>query len=275
MFSVAILEKYVKNIERMSHVLTISGPRGGSGKSVTALNLSASMGLYQKKVLLIDCDPLGTATRCSGVRRTKSPFNLSSVLKGKVPLLRAVVNTQIASWDLLPAGPELFSVSLSLSRVAANERILQLLIEDIRNDYDVVILDTPSSWSILSIAAMTAADSLVVAMSKKDPLIADFYALLKFVQYIRKFHGVDLKIAGISLNRFQQFGGHLEDTVEGCHSCIQDLLYKNLIPEDRAIDEAFSMKTPLVLYDVNAPAAKAYLGLAREIILSLNGHGLT
>ncbi len=275
LFPIAILDKYVKNRKIMSHIITISGPRGGSGKSVTALNLCASMGLYQKKVLLIDCDPLGTATRGLSGGTANHPFDLASVLRGKVSLVRAIVDTQIASLDLLPAGPELFSVSFALSRAAANEKILKLLMKDVRNEYDMIVLDAPSSCGMLSIAAMTAADSLLVAMNKKDPWVSDFYGLLKLVKYIRKAHGVDLKIAGISLNRFQQVSGRLEDHVDGCHSGIKDLLYNSLIPDDSTINDASDMKVPIVLYDVNAPAAKAYLRLAREIILSFYEHGLT
>ncbi|WDP92988.1 MAG: ParA family protein [Desulfobacter sp.] len=254
----------------MSHILTISGPRGGSGKSVTALNLSASMGLYNKKVLLVDCDPLGAVSRWSGVETVQCPFDLASVLRGKTPLDRAVVKTQFPSLDVLPAGTDLFALSLNLSRAAANEKILRLLMEDIRRDYNFIILDAPSSCGFLSIAAMTAADRLVAAMSGEDGWIGDFYALLKSVQYIRKSHDRDLKIAGISLNRCSDSQDWADGDVDGGGSGMRDLLYDNRIPDDRTVQEAVGKKTPLVLYDVNAPAARAYLGLAREIILSFN-----
>ncbi len=254
----------------MSHILTISGPRGGSGKSVTALNLSASLGLYKKKVLLVDCDPLGSVSDWSGVRSMDCPFDLASVLNGKANLIEAVSKTEFSSLDVLPAGFDLFAVSLRLSRAAANEKIFRLLMDDIRGDYDFIVLDCPSSWGFLSIAAMVAADRLVAAMPAHSGWIGDFHALLKFVQYIRKTHGTDLKLAGISLNRYNSIDNVLDGLAHKRFNGARELVYDSMIPCDRTVDEAVCRQTPLVLYDVNSPAARAYLGLAREIILAFN-----
>jgi len=243
--------------------LTISGPRGGSGKSVTALNLSASMGLYEKKVLLVDCDPLGSVSEWSGVRSMDCPFDLATVLSGKANLIEAVSKTEFRSLDVLPAGFSLFPLSLKLSRSAANEKILRLLIDDIRDDYDFIVLDCPSSWGFFSMAALTAADRLVVSMSGPRDWLGDYHNLLKSVQYIRQTHGGDLKISGISLNRCDAL-----DETDDDYTDIRELVYENMIPRDKTVEKAIERKIPLVLYDVNSPAAQAYLGLAREIILA-------
>jgi len=254
----------------MNHILTISGPRGGSGKSVTALNLSASLGLYKKKVLLVDCDPLGSVSEWSGVRSMDYPFDLASVLNGKANLIEAVSKTEFSSLDVLPAGFDLFAVSLKLSRAVANEKIFRLLMDEIRGDYDFIVLDCPSSWGFLSIAAMTAADRLVAAMSANTGWVGDFHVLLESIQYIRQTHGIDLKVAGISLNRYDSIDEVLDGLDHDRFTGTRELVYDSMIPCDRAVDEAVSRKMPLVLYDVNSPAAQAYLGLAREIILAFN-----
>jgi len=254
----------------MSHILTIAGPRGGSGKSVTALNLSASLGLYKKKVLLIDCDPLGSVSDWSGVRSMDCPFDLASVLNGRANLIEAVSKTEFSSLDILPAGFNLFSVSLKLSRAAANEKLFRLLMDDIHGDYDFIVLDCPSSWGFLSIAAMVAADRLVAAMSAHAEWLGDFHVLLKAVQYIRQTHGTDLKLAGISLNRYNSIDDVLDGLADKRFTGARELVYDSMIPYDKTVDEAVSQKMPLVLYDVNSPAAQAYLGLAREIILAFN-----
>lgn len=254
----------------MSHILTISGPRGGSGKSVTALNLSVSMGLYKKKVLLVDCDPLGSVSEYSGVRSMGYPFDLASVLGGRASLIEAVSKTEFSSLDVLPAGFNLFELSLKLSKITANEKILRLLMEDIRGDYDFIVMDCPSSWGFLSIAALTAADRLVVSMSAGTNWVEDFHTLLKSIRYIRQTHDTGLKIDGISLNRLNETNSAGVRLSGKAYAGTRELIYENTIPLDRTVDEAVSRKTPLVLYDVNSPAARAYLGLAREIILGFN-----
>ncbi|WDP85971.1 MAG: ParA family protein [Desulfobacter sp.] len=254
----------------MSKVLTISGPTGGSGKSVTALNLSVSLGLYEKKVLLVDCDPQGCVSEWSGVNTTDYPFDLASVLNGKASLMEAISKTEFNNLDILPAGFSLFGVSLKLSRLAANEKILRLLMEEIQMDYDFILLDCPSSYGFLSIAAQTASDWLVAALVPRPNWIKDFYALLKSIQYIRHTHDTPLKIAGILFNRcdatkdFQIGLSHqnLSDT--------RDLVYATMIPGDRAVEKAIDQKNPLALYDIKSPAAQAYLALAREIISGPN-----
>ncbi len=250
--------------------MTISGPRGGCGKSVTALNLSVSMGLYKKKVLLVDCDPLGSVSEYSGVRSMGYSFDLASVLGGRANLIEAVSKTEFSSLDILPAGFNLFELSLKLSKTTANEKILRLLMEDIRGDYDFIVMDCPSSWGFLSIAALTAADRLVVTMSAQTSWVEDFHTLLKSIRYIRQTHDTGLKIDGISLNRLNETDSAGIRLSGKTYAGIRELIYKNTIPLDRTVDEAVSQKTPLVLYDVNSPAARAYLGLAREIILGFN-----
>ncbi len=253
----------------MNHILTISGPRGGSGKSVTALNLSTSMGLYKKKVLLVDCDPLGSVSEWSGVCSMDYPFDLTSVLNGKANIIEAVSKTKFSCLDVLPAGFDLFELSLKLSRSAANEKMLRLLMEDIRGDYDFIVLDCPSSWGFLSIAALTAADWVVGSMYAQTGWVGDFHALLKSIQYVRHTHGTGLKLAGISLNRCNDID---RDKVwdEGNNAGARELIYESTIPWDRAVGEAINRKLPLALYDINSPAAQAFLGLAREIILAFN-----
>ena len=248
--------------------MTISGPRGGSGKSVTALNLSVSMGLYKKKVLLVDCDPLGCVSDLSGVRSLDCPFDLVSVLSGRSGLVESISETEFNCLDILPGGAGLFPLSLKLSRRAANEKLLRLLIKEVRGDYDFVVLDCPSSFGYLSVAAMTAADWLVAPLPPYANATEDFHALLKSVRYVRQTHDTDLEIAGILLNRCSGAQGTLDEGEKP--GDMADLIYDHHIPEDPAVAESVRRRTPLALYDINAPAARAYLGLAREMILAFN-----
>ncbi len=252
----------------MSKVLTISGQRGGSGKSVTALNLAVSLCLYEKKVLLVDCDPQGCVSEWSGVNATGYPFDLASVLTGKATTIEAISKTEFNYLDILPAGFNLFQVALKLSRLVANEKILRLLMEDIRNDYDFIILDSPPSYGYLSIAALTSADWLLVAVPPRDQWVDDFHSLLKSIQYIRQTHDTSLKIAGLLFNRCQSIDDIQEGLTDQHLADTRNLIYDTIIPRDAAVDQAIIKKMPLALYDIKSPAADAYLQVAREVILA-------
>lgn len=225
--------------------MTISGLRGGSGKSVTALNLSVSLSLYEKKVLLVDCDPQGCVSEWSGVSVMGCAYDLTAVLGGKVKLPDAISKTEFNGLDILAAGSGLFELSLKLSRLAANEKLFRLLMDDVRKAYDFIILDAPSSVGYLSLAAMTAADGLVAAMYPHPNWVQDFYALAKITRYIRTTHDTDLKIAGILFNRCDGKkrieNGISSDSLANSTAFI----YDSVIPEDEAVSKAVSGKTPL------------------------------
>ncbi|MBA3009810.1 MAG: ParA family protein [Desulfobacula sp.] len=251
----------------MSKVLTISGQKGGSGKSVTAVNLAACLSLYEKKTLLIDCDPQGSTTEWSGIKAMGYPFNLSSVLSGKATIIQAIVKTDFHYLDMLPAGFDLFEVALKLAGTVSNEKILRLLLEDIEQEYDYIIIDAPSSYGFLSVAALTAADWLVIAMSTRHNAVEDFHCLLKLIKYIRHTHKNFLKIASILFNRCKTDAEIDQFLADQNLSEIKDLICPTFIPEDEAVKNAIDKKIPLVLYDIKSPASSAYLRFAKEMVL--------
>ena len=250
----------------MANVLTISGQKGGTGKSVTAVNLAACLALYEKKVLLIDCDPQGCSTAWAGRDDVGSGYDMASVFKAKTQFLDAVMKTEPEGLDILPAGFSLFDTALKLSDSLSNQRILRLLIqEDARSRYDYIIIDAPSSYGFLSIMALTAADWLIIPVCPDHTLTQEFHCLLKLIHYIRKNHKIPLKIGGFVLNR-----RHFQDdfqsglTTENMR-LITDLAYDTCIPQDAAVQKSIEKKTPLVLYDIKSPAGAAFLSLAKEI----------
>jgi chromosome partitioning protein len=251
----------------MGKVLTISGQKGGSGKTITAVNLAVSFSLYGKKVLLIDCDPQGCATIWSGIKALDHAFNISYVLSGKATMVEAIVKTELNYLDILPAGFDLFSVALKLSRAATNEKILRLFIKDIESEYDYIIIDAPSSYGFLSIAALTAADWLIIAMCTRHNFVEDFHCLLKLIKYVRNTHEIPLKIAGLLFNRCktkEEINGFLADQnlLE-----TKDLVSDTFIPEDEAVKKSIDLKIPLAFYDVKTPASLAYLDFAKEMLM--------
>lgn len=252
----------------MSKVLTISGQKGGIGKSVIAVNLAFSLALYEKKILLIDCDPLGCSTEWSGVNEMSYPADIASVFDGRTGFVNAVVNTQFPWLDILPAGFGLFASSLKLSKMTPNETLLRLFIrEDVYLDYDYILIDGPSSSGYLSIAALAAADWVIAPICPGQNSLLDFHCLLKLVKYVRLTHEIPLKIGGFVFNRCGGEGEIRSFLTRHKMEEIEDLVYDTCIPDDMSVAQAVEKKTPLALDNIKSPAAKAFLDFAKEIDL--------
>jgi len=252
----------------------MAGQKGGTGKSVTAVNLAASLALSGKKTLLIDCDPQGCATQWCGIKDLDYPCDITSVLSGRAKVMDAIVNTQVKNLDIMPAGFNLFQVALKLAKNSGNEKILRFFLKDVEDTYAYIIIDSPSSYSFLSVTAMTAADWLLVCMCPHHNAIEDFHCLLRMVTYIRTTHDVPLKIAGLLFNQCEtekQVASFLENQNL---LDVKKLVYPVFIPSDNAIKKAMALKIPVALYDIKSPAAEAYLKVAEEMHFFFNKRGV-
>ena len=253
----------------MSKIITIAGQKGGSGRSTAALGIASSLALMGKNTLLIDFDPGAYATQWSGIRSIDYNCDMATVLSGRIRITDAIVKTQFNTLDLLPSGLSLFQAALKLSKTTENQKILKLLIKDVDNLYDYIIIDPPASYDFLSIAAITAANWLVVCMNEHGSSEDDFRSLLKLVKYIRQTHDVSVKIAGILRNRCCNQSA-IDSFLENQElPDIRDMVFKTVIPDDATVDTAIAQKTPLALLDIKCPAAAAYLDFSQELHIFL------
>jgi len=254
----------------MSNVLTIAGQKGGTGKSVTAVNLSTSLAVFEKNTLLIDCDPQGCSSRWCGIRSLKYLCDIASVLSGKSRFVDAILKTDCPYLDVMPAGFDLFQAALKLGRNPGNEKILRLFLKDVEHEYEYIIIDAPSSYNFLSMTAMTAADWLIACMTVQHNSSQDVHLLLQMVKYIRAEHRIPLKIAGFLFNRCETIK-EIESYLEGQDLVdIKQMVYQTCIPDDAGIKRSVDLKIPVVLHDIKSPAAKAYLNFAREVHFFFN-----
>ena len=254
----------------MSKLITIAGQKGGIGKSVAAVNLAASLALFEKNTLLIDCDPQGCSTKWCGIKGLDYNCDISSVLSGRAKVTDAIVKTQLTCLDMMPAGFNLFQVALKLAKHPGNEKILRLFLKDIEDEYEYIIIDSPSSYNFLSVTAMTAADWLLVCMSVHHNSVEDFHCLLRMVKYIRTTHNVPLKIAGVFFNRSEIKEDILSFLENQNLSDIKQMVCNTFIPDDDNIKKSIDLKIPVALHDIKSPAATAYLSLAKEMHFFFN-----
>ncbi len=241
----------------MAHILTISGQRGGIGKTLTAVNLACGLALYEKKTLLVDCDPRAVGTQWMNL--SESRHSLASFFSGKSSFSSAVVATELSHLDMIPAGFELFFASLNLSKLTANELILKTALRfGLSANYEYIIIDSPSSWGYLPIVAHAAADFLISPVHPEITSKQDFECLFQMLGYIKKTHETTVKIAGFLPN--------FCDSVSQISHCswyeyfqdLQDLVFHTAIPKGKRL--------PMILTDVKDKAANAYLAYTRELI---------
>jgi chromosome partitioning protein len=249
----------------MCKILTIANQKGGTGKSTTAVNLATSFALMEKKTLLLDCDPQGFSTMWSGINSHDFNCDIASVLSGRAHFQDAVVTTQTKYLDIMPASFNLFQVSMKLAKNPGNEKLLHLFLKDVEDDYEYIIIDSPSSYSFLSTAAMTASDWLIINMSVHYNSGEDFHSLLRMVKYIRTTHNVPLKIAGLLFTRCGT-KEEIQSFIENQDLLnVKNMIYKTFIPDDDNIPKSTELRVPVVLHDAKSPAAEAYLNFAMEM----------
>jgi len=267
-YFVSRIKKSVYSVDIMNtcRIITIVGQKGGSGKSVTAVNLAASLALLEKKTLVVDCDPSAVATSCAGLNNESISVDLSSVFSGKTKLENAVLNSKLRFMDVIPSSLNLFQVASRLSKKTGNEKILRILLRQLIDDYEYIIIDPPSSFSFLTVTAMAASDWLVVPFQCNTGSIEPFNSLLKMIRYIRNSFQIRLRIAGLlftmcdSREEIDRFLGRNE--LDG----VADIVYATHIPWDDNIGKAVDEGKPVALYDLESSGSKAFMQYAIEVI---------
>jgi chromosome partitioning protein len=250
----------------MSTILTVSGPAGGTGKTTVAVNLSAALALYEKKVLVMDCDPRASATSWIQDKAASTGLTLSSILRNTAIPEEVIIHTDLPFLDLVPAGFDLFNIAQSLSSDVSGQALLKQVVQHhFSPEYDYIIIDAPSGFEFLSMLAMAAGDCLLVPVGPDRTSSADCRCLLKLVHYIRKTHQTRLRIAGFVFNEC----GSSQDipaTLEKKNlSHLSDLVFDTFIPQDVTVARAMDHQVPVLLEDINSPAGQAFLQFAREI----------
>ena len=255
----------------MSKVIAIAGQRDKTGKSVTAVNIVASLALLEKKTLLIDCDSQANSTAWSGVLNLEDNLDIGSLFSGKKDIKDVIQKTELNFMYVLPSNINLYNISLKLSKRIENQKMLRIFLKDIQDEYDYIIIDSPSSSDFLSLAAMTASDWIIAPLNCTADFMRDLGDLLKMIKHIRKSHGISLKLAGILINRCTLN----KDKVEVFFNQeelqnVKDIVFSTFIPEDKSVNQTTEVSKPAVLHDAKSPAATKYLDLAQELISGFN-----
>ena len=250
----------------MGRVIVVANQKGGVGKSTTAINLSACLAEKEKKVLTIDMDPQGNTTSGLGVDKNNVENTLYELLLGEAETKNTIVKDVVENVDLIPSNVNLSGAEIELIGVDEKEYILKKIIDKVRRKYDYIIIDCPPSLNMLTINALTAANSVLV------PIQCEYYALEGLSQLI---HTIDLVkdrlnkklvMEGVVFTMYDARTNLSLQVVENVKDNLQQNIYKTIIPRNVRLAEAPSYGQPITLYDTKSAGAEAYLLLAEEVI---------
>ncbi|MFH1843011.1 MAG: AAA family ATPase [bacterium] len=254
----------------MGKIISISNQKGGVGKTTTAVNLCASLAVAEYRTLLIDLDPQGNAT--SGVGVTCGNATSYEVLLGSAPFKDAIQTTLIAFLDVLPADRRLSGAEIELVGQAGREGFLARALTQARDRYDYILIDTPPSLGLLTLNALTAADSVLIPIQCEYYALEGLSQLLSTVQLVQKSLNPQLRLEGALLTMFDRRLKLSNQVAEEAIDYFGETVYETMIPRNVRLSEAPSFGQPILLYDVGCVGAKSYLDLANEVIEANQDH---
>ena len=251
----------------MGKVMAISNQKGGVGKTTTSINLASGLAHVGKKVLLIDFDSQGNATQGLGANQNNSQATIYSVLMEGVPIQQAIVPKVNPRIDIVPANINLAGADLDMDKMEyGKEELLKKAIAPIRDQYDYIIIDCPPSLSMLTINAMTTADSVLVPIQCEYYALEGLSQLIHTVNLVRERLNPTLDIEGIVFTMYDARTNLSLQVVENVKDNLQERVYKTIIPRNVRLAEAPSHGLPINLYDARSTGAEAYHQLAEEVI---------
>jgi len=248
----------------MTTILAIANQKGGVGKTTTAINLGAALGALERKVLLVDCDPQGNATR--GLGATADPPNLYHALTAGVPAAKAVRASGFPNLDLLPADRDLVGVEVEFVGLDGWQRRLAEVIAGIAGRYDTVLLDCPPSLGHMTVSALAAAHGVLVPLQCEYFALEGVSELIETVGRVRSALNPGLRIAGVVLTMYDDRTNLSRDVAEEIRRHFTDKVFSSVVPRNVRLAEAPSHGMPIFQYDIRCRGAEAYLAVAREFL---------
>ena len=250
----------------MGKIIAIANQKGGVGKTTTSVNLAASLGVLEKKVLLIDADPQANASSGLGLDIETIEKGTYQVLEHSVSAKDAVLKTNTPNVDIIAAHIDLVAIEIELVDKENREYMFREAIKEIKNDYDYILIDCAPSLGLLTLNALTGADSVIIPIQCEYFALEGLGKLLNTVKSVQKIHNPDLDIEGLLLTMYDSRLRLSNQVAEEVQKHFGDMVFKSIIQRNIKLSEAPSFGESIINYDATSKGAANYLQLAEEII---------
>ena len=250
----------------MGKIIAIANQKGGVGKTTTSVNLAACLGVLEKKVLLIDSDPQANASSGLGIDTEKIKFSTYHLLENNCDVFEAITTTSSPNVDIIPANIDLVAVEIELVDVENREYMLKNSLNQVIDKYDYILIDCAPSLGLITLNALTAADSLIIPIQCEYFALEGLGKLLNTVKSVQKIHNEKLDIEGLLLTMYDSRLRLSNQVVEEVQNHFNEMVFKTIIQRNVRLGEAPSYGESIINYDVSSKGASNYLSLAKEIL---------
>ena len=251
----------------MGKIIAIANQKGGVGKTTTSLNLAASLGVLEKKVLLIDADPQANATSGLGFDLDEIEAGTYEVLENEVLASKAILQSESPNLDLMPAHLDLVAAEIEIVDYENREYMLKNALSEIKDQYDYIIIDCAPSLGLITLNALTAADSVIIPIQCEYFALEGLGKLLNTIKNVQKIHNNDLDIEGLLLTMYDSRLRLSNQVVEEVNTHFPEMVFETIIARNVRLSEAPSFGESILMYDAESKGAIQYLQLAEEVLL--------